>query len=176
MRKHRGYNRKHEYAERRKRVLQLRLGGATYAQIAEAVESDPTTVYRDLKKEFERLAAENREHTEQLRAQEIARLERLHMAVWPRAIGSNGGQPDMKAVREVIRLSEHRCRILGLFEQPPAQDGSPQGGGGASVNINIANLSVAQLEQLDSILAQLEDAGGASTETPLLEGTAIPVE
>lgn len=99
-----------EAAEKRRRALQLRKAGATFDQIAEQVGYDNKgNAYRAVNQE---LADLPKEDAAELRDLEMARLDSLLTAMWPKAIGGNGW-----AVDRVLRIMERRARLAGL-DQP----------------------------------------------------------
>ena len=93
--------------ERQRQAVQLRLAGATYAQIAEKLG------YRQaagaLKAVEAALAKTLREPTDQLRELELARLDALWLSIWPQA-----QQGSLGAVDRCLRIQERRARLLGL--------------------------------------------------------------
>lgn len=92
------------------RALDLRLAGATFQQIAEALGyANRSSARRAFERALEaeiRIGAEARET---LRAEQAARLERLLRSAWPAAV-----RGDAKARGDVIRLLERQARLLGL--------------------------------------------------------------
>ncbi|PRQ11728.1 hypothetical protein C1Y63_04790 [Corynebacterium sp. 13CS0277] len=96
----------HERAERAKRALQMRLAGATYAEIGQVLGISQGTAWKDIAREIRAIPAT--EATE-LRQLELARLDRLQRAVWEDAVGGN-----LRAVDRVVRIIERRARLLGL--------------------------------------------------------------
>jgi hypothetical protein len=103
----------------RRRVLELRLAGLSYRQIAAAVghPRNPAYVWRIAKQELkEYTGAPARE----VLALEQERLDVMLRAAWPAAL-----QGDMKAVQAVLRIEDMRCRLLGLYANPPKPEGFP---------------------------------------------------
>lgn len=99
-----------EAAEKRRRALQLRKAGATFDQIAEQVG------YSSRGKACEAVQGEladlPKEDAVELRDLELARLDSLLTAMWPKAMNGNGW-----AVDRVLRIMERRARLAGL-DQP----------------------------------------------------------
>lgn len=99
-----------EAAEKRTRALQLRKAGATFDQIAQQVGFEGRgQACRAVQQE---LADLPKEDAAELRDLELARLDSLLTAMWPKAIGGNGW-----AVDRVLRIMERRARLAGL-DQP----------------------------------------------------------
>lgn len=98
--------RRKEIAQRRKKILAMRLAGATLAEIGEAVGLDKSTVSHDINTA---LADIPRAEANQLRQQEVHRLDRLQRAVWTSALSG-----DLPAMDRVIRIIDRRAKLLGL--------------------------------------------------------------
>ena len=93
--------------DRQRQALQLRAGGATYQQIADALG------YRGaagaLKAVRAGLLATLQEPADELRTLELARLDALLRAVWPKAM-----RGELTAVDRVLKIMERRANLLGL--------------------------------------------------------------
>lgn len=99
-----------EAAEKRTRALQLRKAGATFDQIAQQVGYENRGIAcRAVQQELAELPKED---AAELRDLEMARLDSLLTAMWPKAINGNGW-----AVDRVLRIMERRARLAGL-DQP----------------------------------------------------------
>ena len=94
-------------AARRAQAVQLKASGLTYAAIAtEMGYANRGTIYRIIS---EALKAQNVEAVEQLRNLEVARLDKLQLAMWAAAMAG-----DVHAASVVTRIIVTRCRLLGL--------------------------------------------------------------
>ena len=98
--------REHDRAERKKNALELRLAGASYRDIAQALEVSPATALQDCK---EALADIPAQQADEMRTVELSRLDRLQRAVWPRAI-----KGDLQAVDRAIKIIDRRAKLFGL--------------------------------------------------------------
>lgn len=96
-------------AARRLKALSLRQAGASFRDIASQLGVSRQQAYRDVDAALSELAELQREKTEKLRALELARLDRLLLAVWPRAQGG-----DLQAVDRAVRILERISRLMGL--------------------------------------------------------------
>jgi hypothetical protein len=97
-------------AARRTRAVELRCQGWTYEAIAEELGyASRGTVYTVV---HTALAAQEADETENLRAIETVRLDRLQEALWSRAMAG-----DVAAISEGRRIVEARVRLLGLIEK-----------------------------------------------------------
>ena len=98
--------RDYDRAERKKNALELRLAGASYRDIAQALEVSPATALQDCK---EALADIPAQQADEMRTVELSRLDRLQRAVWPRAI-----KGDLQAVDRAIKIIDRRAKLFGL--------------------------------------------------------------
>lgn len=103
--------------QRDAQAVQLRLAGWTYSAIAERLG------YRDKRRAYEAidrvLHRTIQEPADDLRAQTIARLDRMLVAIWPFALGLDKSQepervPSLDAVDRVLNIERTRARLLGL--------------------------------------------------------------
>ena len=89
------------------KVLDLRRAGFTFQRIAEEVGyATPSGAQRAL----ERIMTRNvPQAPEEFRWQELDRLDRMQVALWPRAM-----KGDDKAINTIVRLMERRARLVGI--------------------------------------------------------------
>lgn len=107
--------------EREQAAVKLRMGGATYDEIGSSLGITAPTAYRAVKRAIGRVIAKTSEDADQLRTLELQRLDKLLLALWPRA--SRG---DDAAVDRVLRVMERRAKLRGL--DAPVQVSGPGGG------------------------------------------------
>ena len=98
--------RDYDRAERKRNALELRLAGASYRDIADALQVSPATALQDCK---EALADIPAQQADEMRTVELSRLDRLQRAVWPRAI-----KGDLQAVDRAIKIIDRRAKLFGL--------------------------------------------------------------
>jgi hypothetical protein len=99
-----------EGQQHQEQALQLRLAGLNFVTIAEQLGyADRAAAYKAVTAALGRVVAEQRAETELLRQLEVARLDALHVAVWPAALAG-----DLPAVDRALRITEQRARLLGL--------------------------------------------------------------
>ena len=96
-------------AERRRRAMELRLTGASYAEIGDELGISRQAATRHVYKACEKLEAETAKKAEKYLKLELLRLDELLRAVWPQAEAG-----DVKAVDRVLKIMAHRARLLGL--------------------------------------------------------------
>lgn len=93
-------------AERRKRALDLRIAGATLAEIAEAHGVSISTTHEDIRRCLSDIPKAS---ADELRKQEIARLDKLQNACWQDAIHG-----DLSAIDRALKVIDRRAKMLGL--------------------------------------------------------------
>lgn len=103
---------KAEMMQAEKRVIQLRLAGATFREISEQLgykdaKSAWTLYMRAMERDIKPIAAEVRE-------EELRRLDRIMSAYWGRALGAGGVEPSPKAADVVFKAMDRRAKLLGL--------------------------------------------------------------
>lgn len=105
---------KNDMREKTLRCLELRRAGMTYDQIAERIGYKSAAAVYTLVKDA--LDKSMQEPIEDVRRLEIDRLDRLELAVWPKAM--NG---DLGAADRILKIAERRARLLGL-DAPSKQE------------------------------------------------------
>lgn len=96
-----------EIEAKQARVLEMRKGGATFPEIAEAEGyASPSGAYEACKAAMERTL---REPADELRELELTRLDTMQAVAWENMLAG-----DMDAMAMVLRISERRARLLGL--------------------------------------------------------------
>ena len=96
-----------ELVDKEMKVLDLRRAGLTWVRIAEEVGyADHTGAYAAYKRAIKRTM---QQPADELRTQELDRLDRLQLAVWPSAM-----KGDTRAVLTIVRLMERRAKLTGL--------------------------------------------------------------
>jgi hypothetical protein len=102
----------------RKRMLELRLAGLGYREIARALGySNPGFIHRVVQEELREVTAAP---ARELRELEQLRLDTLLRGAWPAAI-----QGDQKAILACLKIIELRARLLGLEIPRPEPDRFP---------------------------------------------------
>jgi len=95
-------------------VIQLRLSGHSYDEIAQYLGLSKRRVQRIIERELSRSF---REPTELLLQMELDRLDALQRAYWDAAIAGDG-----EAADRVLRIMDRRARYLGLDRQDTVQE------------------------------------------------------
>jgi len=102
--------------ERRVKCLELRRMGATYRQIARAVNVSVETAYADVQAELQALRTLTAEDATAIRDIELRRLDDYVLALSTRA-----QQGDVAAIATLLKVQERRARYLGL-DAPDKQE------------------------------------------------------
>lgn len=106
--------RRAQTAERRAKAIQLRIAGASWQAIADALGySDRAAAYKDVQRALESELAKMSRNAETLREMEVRRLDQLQQSLWRDAMSG-----DTKAVDSVLKIIDRRIRLLGLDVQP----------------------------------------------------------
>lgn len=128
--------------ERQTQALELRKSGAQLSDIAKHFGVSAPAVYKWIQKALVPLRAELQAAAEELRAMEVAKLDRLLRAAWPRAIGKQRAdgsyekEPDLDAIDTVHGLIKTKCNLLGLNIKPEkSPDDEPPLPQGLTLNV-----------------------------------------
>lgn len=96
-----------ELVDKEIKVLELRRAGLTFDVIASRVGyADASGSYLAYKRAIKRTM---QQPADELRTQELDRLDRLQLAVWQKAL-----EGDTKSILTIVRLMERRAKLLGL--------------------------------------------------------------
>jgi hypothetical protein len=95
---------------KRTRAVELALEGRSYEEIAHAVRfAHQGSAHRAVRKA---LSAREVEAVDDLRQEQLDRLDRLQEAVWDKALAG-----DLDAVALILKVIDQRSRLLGLAAQ-----------------------------------------------------------
>lgn len=106
--------------ERRRAAYRYRLMGATFDQIATRLGTNRETARLDVAHVLNELNAENKAEIEALRAMENQRLDVLQLAFFPSA-----ERADLDAANIVLKVSDRRCKLNGLYAPFKIEDATP---------------------------------------------------
>jgi len=95
--------------QRENRAMELRLAGATYAKIGEALGVSHTAAHKIVARVVARMAEEDLDNVRKIRALEIARLDRLLLGIW-----QDARQGDLSAIDRALKIMDRRAKLLGL--------------------------------------------------------------
>ena len=108
-------------AERERQAVQMRIAGADYQTIADALGMVKSGAYKAVKRALEKTRQQTAESADELRQIEQNRLERLIVAAMPQAL-----KGDVQSIEAVRRLSESLRKLNGL--DAPAKTDVTSGG------------------------------------------------
>jgi hypothetical protein len=94
---------------RRARAIKLRVEGNTYQQIADKLECSLYTAHTDVQAVLQERREQAAEDADQVRDVELERLD-LGIALVVKQIGKG----NLAAVDRLVKLTERRCKMLGL--------------------------------------------------------------
>jgi len=96
-----------ELVDKEIKVLELRRAGLTWQRIAEETGyATHVGAYAAYKRAIKRT---QQQPADELREQELDRIDRLQLALWPKAM-----KGDNASINTIVRLMERRARLLGL--------------------------------------------------------------
>lgn len=138
--------------ENRVKALELRKSGASYRQIGEALGISMQRAHQLVMDELDRLAQLRLGNVDELRRLE---LERLEMASIPVVAKLKKG--DLKAAMVWIKLSERRCKLLGLDAPMKIASTDPDG---KPMRHDLSLLSDSDLTAVAEALAKMKEPKG----------------
>ena len=107
-------------ADLRRKALDLRVAGAAYTQIAEALGISRTAAYGHVAAALASTAKLTAEDAEKVRAVELQRLDSMLMSLW-------GHRSDPRTADTILRAMDRRARLLGLDSPDRHEHSGPDG-------------------------------------------------
>ncbi len=101
--------RKIKSLEHERDALSLRIGGARYAAIGDALGMTEAGAAKAVYRALDRIRSEIRESADQYIQLQLERLDKMLLGVWPEAVKGRYG-----AIDRVLKIEERRARLLGL--------------------------------------------------------------
>jgi len=106
--------------ERQARALEMRTSGATYAEIAKALDyAGPSSVHKALTTALDNIIAPE---VEALRTLEGQRYDAALKSIWPKVVDG-----DLDALHGFVRLSDRSCKLFGLDMPAKVAPTTPDG-------------------------------------------------
>lgn len=112
---------------RRGKVAANLAAGLNYRQISQALGVSTGTVSSDVRAILADLRRTTLADATQHAELELARIDRLFVALWPLAIGTGDKEPNLAAVDRIIALQNQRAKYLGTQLAPQLRVGDPEG-------------------------------------------------
>jgi DNA-binding Lrp family transcriptional regulator len=109
-------------AETRVQCFQLRLAGASFADIGKKLGISAQAAHQHVTKYLQETAAKTAEIAEDVRTLEVQRCDRLLLGLWPAA---SKGNP--QAVEKALKVMERRAKLLGLDAPTKVAPTNPDG-------------------------------------------------
>ncbi len=155
-----------ELVDREIKVLELRRAGLTWQRIAEQVGyADHTGAYAAYKRAIKRT---QQQPADELREAEIDRLDRLQLAVWPKAM--NG---DNTSITTILRIMERRARLLGLDMPVKIAQDVTVWEGGESIDRAVRDLAELLRQNAAASPSESAMAGDTSEAEPTATGDDV---
>ena len=128
-----GFVKTAENAENDAEALRLRSEGLTYREIAQRLGINSSTAYRRVENALRAIPADG---VEGLRQLEGERLDRLHAALWERAL-----EGDLPAIDRLLTISARRSKLYGL-DAPTRQINELQSFSTAEISAEVRRLEL----------------------------------
>lgn len=109
--------------EREREAIDLRRAGLSYSAIGRRLGCGSSTAHRAVSACLDRVVQQSVESARYLLQLELERLDELHAAIWDSAAGGNLG-----AIDRLLKISDRRCRLLGLDAATKVEAPGPEGG------------------------------------------------
>lgn len=107
-----------ELEVRRYQLMELRLAGATYRQIAERMQISKSVAHREVRRALSELADEHSGEVDKLRAIQMSRYDKLLIKFFPEAVrGEIVTQENKEALNSVLSIMSHINKINGLEQR-----------------------------------------------------------
>lgn len=144
-----------EQVDKELKVLELRRMGMTWQRIAEQTGyADHSGAYLAYKRAIKRTL---QPVVDEVRDMELDRLDRLQMALWPKAM-----QGSERSVLAIVRVMEHRAALLGL-KKPTQMELEVTNANGATIRDNAQRI-VEIIRQHRELESGTEEGGVGSND------------
>ena len=128
-----GFVKTAENAENDAEALRLRSEGLTYREIAQRLGINSSTAYRRVENALRAIPADG---VEEMRQLEGERLDKLHAALWERAL-----EGDLSAIDRLLTISARRAKLYGL-DAPTRQINELQSFSTAEISAEVRRLEL----------------------------------
>lgn len=131
-----------ERAENQAKALELRRMGLGFEEIGAKLSISTPTAFRYVSRGLAAARAQVAASADELRAEEISRLDGMLAALWPRA-----RRGEAQAIDRVLKIMERRARMLGL-DAPERRELTGKDGGPIRSAVDMSGLSDGALQEL----------------------------
>lgn len=146
--------------DRELKVLELRRAGLTWQRIAEEVGyKDHSGAYMAYKRAMKRTL---QQPADELRQQELDRIDRLQLAAWAEAMKGHVG-----SIAVIIRLMERRARLLGLDTPIRIEQEITTWEGGDTIDKAVRDLAQLLRANAENSASKSAVAGNTSAPEPI---------
>ncbi len=136
-------------AARDKRILEARLAGGTFREIAEQFELSLGRIHQILVREQGAVIADTRELAGEYRASQLDRLEQIFARWMPRVLGAEAEATELQAV---IKAMAHEAALTGALAASKTEIAGADGGAiKTQQSIDLSSLSVEELRVLEKV-------------------------
>lgn len=111
--KHRTHSSRVIAADRRRKAIQLRRAGATYEQIAEALEVSVSRCRQYVREALVAIEKEIAETASEVKQLELERLDNMLRIIEPK-VAAAAADGDWRPMQMQLRIQERRAKLLGL--------------------------------------------------------------
>ena len=155
-----------EQLDRELQVLDLRRAGLTWQRIAQEVGyANHSGAYAAYKRAMQRTL---QEPTDDLRQAEVDRLDRLQLAVWPKAM-----RGDHNAIVTCVRIIDRRAKLLGLDMPVKIAQDVTVWEGGESIDRAVRDLAELLRQNAAASTSESAMAGDTSEAEPTATGDDV---
>lgn len=116
-------DKKDDIRELKAEALRLRLEGYTYREIGKKLNRSHQWAHKVVRKALEEEKKYwDKETVENLRYQELIKLDKLWNKAWKIMEEAKASSKVLRAIDTLIRIHVARCKLLGIDEAPPKVD------------------------------------------------------
>lgn len=108
--------------EQRLKAVQLRLAGATYAQIGQQLGCTGPNAYYLVSTALARTKARTEDTVDEMRALDLGRMDAMLLGIWRQAAEGN-----LFVIDRVLKILERRAKLVGLDAPTKLAPTSPDG-------------------------------------------------
>ena len=155
-----------ELVDKEVKVLELRRAGLTWQRIAEETGyADHTGAYAAYKRAIKRTM---QQPADELREAELDRIDRLQLALWPKAM-----KGDNASINTIVRLMERRARLLGLDTPIKIQQDVTTWDGDESIDRAVKDLAALLDRNIEESASESAMAEDSSTTLAITAGDGL---
>jgi predicted transcriptional regulator len=147
--------------ENQTKAFELRKLGFTYAVIAQKLEVSPAQAFNYIKHALAELTKLTLSNAEDLRRLELERLDQLDAEAVRHGVKNK--HTSLNVINTRLRISERRCKLLGIDAQTKIELTGKDGGPVQFAKLNLSKLSDQELSELQAIIAKTSEPTDETT-------------